>query len=259
MTEAEFKCLDYEVMRFVFAVHNDLGCTCDERIYQNDLGARLQSVGMNRVQREVPITLTHASFRKQLYLDFTVEDRAVYELKAVAALSGGHERQLLTYLLATGATRGKLVNFRPSSVEYRTVNAVLGPEQRRRIDLDIARWSEPDRRSAELRHALTSLLHDWGAFLALSIYEEALIDLLGGTDVVMRWINLNRKGVPLGRQAMCCLNEQVGFKLTAFRRPSENGEEHIRRFLSLTPFTHLHWINFANARIDLVTLDKDGG
>lgn len=255
-SEAEFKKLDYEVMRHAFASHNQLGRLCDEAVYGTDIAGRLDASGIGPVQCELPLVVSHLDYRKRLYVDLAVGDTILFELKAVQALTGDHEKQILTYLFIAGATRGKLVNFRPASVEYRTVNATVSPEDQRRFDFVASRWVDVDERSKLLREHLRDLLDDWGMFLALSLYEEALTHFLRGENPVLRRVPLSRDGLPLGDQLVHLLGETIGFHLTAFNDAAEHGETHVRRFLSLTPLQFLHWINFSNHRIDLVTLKK---
>ena len=256
LSEIEFKKLDYEVMRHAFASHNHLGRLCDEVVYRNDMAARLHASGIGAVHCELPLVVSHHDYRKRFYVDLAVADTSLFELKAVQALTGDHEKQILTYLFVAGATRGKLVNFRPASVEYRTVNATVSPEDQRRFDFVTSHWIDLGERSAFLRQHLRDLLDDWGMFLALSLYEEALTHFLGGENTVLRRVPLSRDGVPLGDQLVHHLGETIGFRLTAFSDAAGHGESHVRRFLSLTPLQFLHWINFSNHRIDLVTLKK---
>ena len=64
-------------------LHNELGRLADERIYQADLTARLNSAGIS-ASREVPIEDWHISDLKQcLYLaNILVADKAVYEVES---------------------------------------------------------------------------------------------------------------------------------------------------------------------------------
>jgi GxxExxY protein len=254
--EAEFKKLDYEVMRHAFASHNHLGRLCDEAVYRNDMAARLGASGIGPVHSELPLLISHRDYRKRLFVDLAVADTVLFELKAVQALTGHHDKQILTYLFLAGATRGKLVNFRPASVEYRTINATVSSEEQRRFDFVTSRWVDVDERSKLLREHLRDLLDDWGMFLSLSLYEEALTHFLGGENAVLHRVPLSRDGLPLGDQLVHLLGETIGFHLTAFNDAAEHGETHVRRFLSLTPLQFLHWINISNHRIDLVTLKK---
>ena len=69
------------------------------------------------VQSELLVTLSFRDFIKPLHLDLVVNRSAIYELKTVSDLTPAHFTQLLNYLFVTNAARGKLINFRPASVE----------------------------------------------------------------------------------------------------------------------------------------------
>jgi GxxExxY protein len=254
VTEEEFKRLDHEVMRQAFASHNQLGRLCGEKVYQNDLTARMVAAGLKPLCKEVPVTVSHRDFRKTYYLDIIVGDTTVYELKAVSTLTGDHEKQILHYLLLLGGNRGKLVNFRTPSVQYQTVNAVLAPDEQRRYEIVANRWQDLDERNVLLRRTLTELMDEWGVFLELSLYEEALTFFLGGEHSVLRNLPLAREGIALGTQRVHLTTDSVGFKLTALTDPADHAESHLRRFLALTGLRALHSINFNRHRIELVTL-----
>lgn len=256
LDEAEFKRLDFELMRHVFASHGELGRLCDEVIYQHDIAARLVGSRLGPVRREVPVTVTHQDFSKTYFLDLVVADALPCELKTVTKLTGAHEAQLLNYLFLTAATHGKLVNLRPPSVGYRTVNNALTIAEQHRHELVADRWQELGGRGGTLRDLLAGLLTDWGASLELSLYQEALTHLLGGEPAVVRNIPLARAGIPLGHQPMHVLDEGIGLKLTALTDDLSRSEAHLRRLLNLTPLRALHWVNFNRHRIGLVTLAK---
>lgn len=79
----------------------------------------------------------------------------VYELKAVEALTGNHERQLIHYLLLTDLSHAKLINFRQETVEFRFVSTRLDHARRSRFNIIAATW-EGD------RHRQFSLeIHPW--------------------------------------------------------------------------------------------------
>src|SRR5678815_791965 len=81
--QKEFAQLDYQVMRHAFSSHGDLGRLCDEVIYKNDLARRLENAGIGPVHIEMPITVSHRTFRKVYLADLVVAEMAVYELKCV--------------------------------------------------------------------------------------------------------------------------------------------------------------------------------
>jgi GxxExxY protein len=253
--EAELKELDYAVMKHVFASHNELGRLCDEVVYHNDIAARMQTAGIPAAT-EVPLHVIHRDFRKSYYLDLIVASKVIYELKVASALIGDHKKQVLHYLFLLDARFGKLVNLRPPSVEYRTINAVVNMEQRQRYYLVNERWREVDARCALLRATLVELLDTFGAYLELPFYEEALTWFWGGEVSVLRRVPLMRAGLTLGLQPVHHLTDEIGFKLTAFTHAAEHGETHIRRFFDLTPLRILHWVNLNQDHIHLVTLQK---
>ena len=255
ITEAEFKELDYAVMKHAFACHNELGRLCDEVVYENDLAARLCAAGL-AVQSQVPLHVTHRDFRRTYYLDAVVNERSLLELKAATMLLNEHERQTLHYLFLLGGPFGKLINFGAASVEHQTVNAVVSPERQRHYELQTDRWKRNSPRAELLLVTLVDLFHEFGVFLEMPFYESALTHFLGGEAAVLRRVILKRDGLPLGPQLLHHLDDDTGFKLTAFPHQSKPGEGNIRRLFALTPWRFLHWINFNRHHIELVTLEK---
>jgi GxxExxY protein len=64
----------------------------------------------------------------QFYADILVEDKVIIEIKAVNALTGEHQAQLINYLKGTGKEIGLLVNFGRPKIEYkRLYNPVFKP------------------------------------------------------------------------------------------------------------------------------------
>jgi GxxExxY protein len=99
------------ILRAFYAVYNELGSGFIEGVYESAQAIEFQA-------REVP-------FLEQMDLrvfyrghpvgafrpDFVVGDRVIVEVKAVSALTGAHESQLVNYLMATGMQVGLLLNF----------------------------------------------------------------------------------------------------------------------------------------------------
>lgn len=252
VSEEEMRALDYQVMAHVFAAHRELGRLCDERIYQSDLAMRLASSGISAVC-EVPVTLAFRGFATTRLLDLVVEEQAVYELKGVAQLTAAHEAQLLNYLLLTGGSRGKLVNFRPTSVETRFVNTSLDFAARHAFDIDLSTWRGP----ADLGNACKELVADWGTALETSLYHEALVHVCGGADSVTTQLLLRRGQSELGRQRFSLCAPREAFGVTCFESDSLSGFElHLRRLISHSPLRAYHWINIARHRLKLVSLDN---
>ena len=245
----EFRELDYRVMRHAFDSQNELGRLADERIYQADLAARLQSAGM-MVSREVEVQLLHREYRKSLFLDLIVAEQAVYELKVVKAITDAHIGQLLTYLHLLDLPHGKLINFRSTNVESQFVNAPLGSGQRLSFSVNDAEFEGDDR----FRDLVVDLLRDWGTSLTLSLYQEAVVSLLGGIKAVETMLPINRNGVLLGRQRFHLAEPENAFKLTAMNRDASAYRSQLARLIQFSPLNAIHWINIAHHEVTFTTI-----
>lgn len=250
-----FDRLDYRVMGHAFASQNELGRLCEESAYEADLQARLLADGFHSVQTQVPITVSHRNFAKRYAMDLEA-DGALYELKADAGLTGEHEAQLFNYMFLTGVPCGKLINFRPVKVQGKLLATPLTPESRRKFTTDFKKWNDVTPACGVLRQTLLGLLEDWGMFLDLALYQEALIFFLGGPGAIERQVRLSRKQVSLGSQKMFVHAPGVAFRLTALVDERNDIEPHLRRLLTLTELKAIQWINLNHNQIVLTTITR---
>ncbi len=251
----EFRQLDYRVMQHAFASQNELGRFCDEAIYRNDLATRLANAGFT-AQTEVPLMISCRDYRKTLWVDLLVDGGGVYELKAADALVNEHESQLLTYLFILDARHGKLVNFHPPSVESKFVNAVVSSGEQRRFRIIRDRWKELDQRGSQLAETLGWLCSDWGVYLDIGLFRDALIHFLGGEVAVVRPVPMMRNNITLGLQKFDLLTGTIGFQITAVHTGLASVESGLRHLLALTPLRAIQWINFNRHDVELITLLK---
>jgi len=258
LSDEEFEERDYRVMGHAYVSQNELGRPCDERVYEADLGARLLADGFRVVHTQVPVTLTHRDFAKRYFLDLVADD-ALYELKTATALTGEDDAQLIHYILLTGVRRGKLLNFRTPKVQGRLLATSLTHAIRRQFREDTTRWHPVSPECKQLRETLLALLADWGAFLELNLYEEALVHFLGGEVKVSQRLPLSRVGIPLAGQRFLVHGSGVAFRLTALTDSLAAQESQLCRLLSLTELRALQWINLNHADIQFVTLLKGNG
>lgn len=249
LSSVEFGELDYEIMKYAFACHKELGCLADETIYQADFAARLSSAGYD-VQREVPVTVTFRNFLKEYYLDIVVNGKAIYELKTVSKLNALHEAQVMNYLLLTDCGHGKVVNFRTASVDSRFVNAPLKLEERRDFTVDSRRW----RGDETTRDWMIAMLRDWGTALELSLYYQAMIHLLGGEDAVTKQIPMQRGGISLGNQRFHLMAPDAAFRITAFKEIATELEPQFKLLLKPSRLKAIHWINIGFHEITFTTI-----
>jgi GxxExxY protein len=240
-------------MRHAFECQNPLGRLCDEQIYPNDLAARLKAADWP-VRTEVPVTVTHGDFTKTYYLDLVVANAGIYELKTSLSLVGEHEAQWLNYLFLREANHGKLINFRPAQVESRFINTTLTLQERRHFEVQTRTWQERDQADRIFRENVIARLEDWGCWLDVALYTEALVHLAGGETQVVELVPLVRSNVSLGKQHFNLLNAETAFRVTALTEGMEDYQRHLRCLLGASPLRAVQWVNLARKRVQFTSL-----
>ena len=255
LSRDEFVARDELVMRCAYASQNRLGRLCDERVYENDLAARLRAEGMKSVLTQVPITVTHGSFTKEYRLDL-VADGAVYELKTVLHLAGDHDAQVLNYALLLDILCIKLLNFRNAKVEGKLRLAPVARDRRDAFQIDDSRWKPISPRCPALKRILSEVLTDLGSFLEARLYGEMLASLVPTSEARL---TVTRDGIELGTHPVQLLDEHVAFCVTGLTTSMDQHRSHLSKLLECLPLQCLQWINFNHATVSLVTLTKGAG
>ena len=250
LTTEEFAELDYAVMAHAFASQQALGRLADESVYQADFAARLQAAGWT-VQREVPIVVSFRGFVKTYSVDVVVSAKGVYELKTATKLTPEHEAQVMNYLFLLDCRRGKLVNFRPASVEAKFINAPMTAAERRAFAVIHRHWKG----DAAAHDSVVELLRDWGTGLELPLYHQAIVHLLGGDAQVTRELPMRRDDIALGNQRFHLMSADAAFRVTAFEEPLPQYEQHLHRLIQFSPLRALHWINIARHQVTFTTIE----
>lgn len=241
-------------MRLAFDIHNEIGRLWDERIFRNELANRCRQAGFENAEIEVPVIVTHQGFIKRYFVDLVINDSVIYELKAVSKLSPEHDKQALHYLFLFGLQHGKLINFRPPSVEKRFVSTTLLPQDRYNIVVEDKHWLELNADSIWLKTLLIELLRDWGAYLETTLFYEAIYHFRGGEARVIHDIEIVLNGAKLGNQKVHLLNPGTAFKITALTKGIEGYQQNLNRFMRLTNLNALQWINFNHHVVSFKTI-----
>lgn len=155
----EFHSIDYVVMGIVFSIHKELGRFWNEKIYQNELSYRCKKAGFENVASEVAIDVSYKNFHKVYYIDLLINN-AIYELKTEQILNTEHEKQTINYLVLSGLTHAKLINFKPSSVQHHFVSTKVTPEKRYDFTINKKQWLNINEDSIWLKQILKDLLNE---------------------------------------------------------------------------------------------------
>lgn len=112
-----------EVFRIIGAaleVSNHLGCGFLEAVYQEALGIEFAERQIAfEAQKRIEISYKGTVLSKVYVADFLCMECILVELKAIKAITGVEESQLLNYLKATGLPLGLIINFGPKKLEWR--------------------------------------------------------------------------------------------------------------------------------------------
>ncbi len=101
-------------------VHRELEPGFLEPVYQDALAVELGSRGLEFVRElELSIFYKGAELTRAYRADFVCFSQVIVELKALPAITGVEEAQLINYLKATKLECGLLINFARPSLEFK--------------------------------------------------------------------------------------------------------------------------------------------
>ncbi len=110
----------YRIIGAAIEVHKELGCGFLEAVYQEALGREFTARGIPfKSQPVVQISYKGKPLNKAYQPDFVCFDEVLVEIKAISALTGLEESQIINYLKAAGLKVGLLINFGSRSLEHK--------------------------------------------------------------------------------------------------------------------------------------------
>jgi GxxExxY protein len=254
----EFHALAHRVLGIVFAVHNEFGRLLNETLYKRAIVQRCAEAGILPARQEVQITVRFEGFEKQYFMDLLVTLGLMVEAKAVESLAPAHMAQALHYLLLTGMSHGLLVNLRTERVQHQFVSTTLDLAERRRFTIHDTDWQPVNEPSRWLREMFARLLTDWGAFLQVALYRDAIMHFLGGPEVALRKIPIFDGDQSLGFDEVCLLSDDTALAFTALTDGQPRMRDHLQRFLGHTRLACMQWINLNHHDIEFTTLLGSG-
>jgi len=256
ISEKQFHEIDYQITGLAFQVHNDLGHLYNEKIYQHELANRCHKAGFNNVQMEVPIVVSHKDFTKKYYVDLLIDNSVIYELKAANSLTSSHEKQIINYLMLLELHHGQLINFKTMSIKKRFISTSIDKTDRYNFDINYTYWLDLDSDAIWFKKMMNDLIKDWGVFLDLNLFYDAICYFRGGVEKVINNLIVVNEGIKLGEQKVHLLNSKTAFKITAISRDFKYYEEHMKRFLHYVDLEAIQWVNFNKRKITFKTIRK---
>jgi GxxExxY protein len=108
----------YAIIGAAMEVHRQLGCGFLEAVYQEALALEfdLRQIPYQR-EVELPISYKGRRLAARYRADYICYDTVIVELKALSAIAGAQEAQILNYLKASGLETGLVLNFGAPSLE----------------------------------------------------------------------------------------------------------------------------------------------
>lgn len=111
--------LTYKIRGIFFEVYNNLGPGFKESIYHKALEKEFINNDLPYESEKV-VSINYKGDKVGVYKpDFVVDDKVVIEIKSVSEIPAIFERQLFSYLKATGYMLGFLVNFGSNKLDIR--------------------------------------------------------------------------------------------------------------------------------------------
>ncbi len=251
VSDSEFDLIDEAVMRSAYATQNRFGRLFDERVYENNMAARLRAEGFE-VHTQVPMTVTYNSFKKKYYLDLVV-NQVLYELKVVSALLDEHKAQVLNYAMLQDIRRAKLINFGETRVRGQLLRNAVSQDRRHHPILRNLGWRSLTPQCESLLAHLRSIIKDWGTHLSCQLYNEAILHFLGGEAHCLQRVEILADGVPLGSHRVQMLAPNFAFAVTCLTSNQAHYDNHLETLLAHTSLEAIQWINLNHSQIELKT------
>ena len=110
----------FAIIGAAMEVHRELGRGFLELVYQTALALEFQERGIPfQAEVALPVRYKGKLLTCAYRADFVCFESVIVETKAIAALTGADEAQLINELKATGLHRGLLLNFGAPSLEHK--------------------------------------------------------------------------------------------------------------------------------------------
>jgi GxxExxY protein len=129
MSELLYKDEVFKLVGLCMEIHSELGKGHDEVIYKDALVVELQRAQIEFARgRKYEVEYKGVILPHSYFADFVIEDKILFETKAIEKLHDAHMKQVLNCIAASKLALGLLVNFGGDSLEWKRI--VLSKNQR---------------------------------------------------------------------------------------------------------------------------------
>jgi GxxExxY protein len=112
--------LTYAIIGAAMEVHKELGCGFLEPVYQAALRLEFDARRITyRVEVPIPVRYKGSVLSVRYRADFLCFDEILVETKAIERLTSREESQLINYLAASQLSKGLLLNFGSSHLQFK--------------------------------------------------------------------------------------------------------------------------------------------
>jgi len=122
MDDLIFKDECFQLIGLCMEIHRTLGKGHNEVLYKDALVVEL---GLSNIphtrEQKYEICYKGTVLPHSYYADFVIDDKIIFEAKAVQQLNDAHIKQTLNYLAASKLRLGLLMNFGADSLEWKRV------------------------------------------------------------------------------------------------------------------------------------------
>ncbi len=238
-SQDEFQKVDYQVMGHAFTLHNEMGNLWEEKEYQHALASKCRATGLE-VFEEVVVSISHNGFKKKYYIDLLI-DGNIYELKTAVDIAPNHRARTLNYLFLTDTQHGKIINFGSGSLTWHFISTSLSLKDRLSYSLRTAKWQPATNVCLNIPDLMNDLLSDWGTYLSITLYKEALCHFLN---------------IPLENehQRFVSLSPKTALHISGLDHQKIKLQPNLQKYLDTSSFDELLWINFHRNIIEFSSL-----
>ena len=115
-----YKDLTDRILKAAYMVHNELGCSFLEKVYQEALAIQMTEMNIPFEREKHLKVFYHGKCLQCDYIaDFVVDDKVILELKAVTEMDNVFKAQTINYLKITGYKVGFLMNFGQEEFQFK--------------------------------------------------------------------------------------------------------------------------------------------